>query len=204
MRLAREVLAGGVGRGVDGAECRSCRSCVQSPSMLPAYAALGAVGAPRGPVEAPRLKRGGGHVSFEVSDLEKGGRRHTFFTPTRPAREPPREGAFCCGVLDRRSLPKILAARASFFLRSRARKRDLLDSGSSNFARSWRAELAADGPSCIIFSKSDACSLPAAMSKNRAFWGGGKRRAGGTVEAKRTRIFRPGSLRAEQIEYGRN
>lgn len=37
MRLAREeVLAGGVGRGVDGAEWRSCRSCVHSPSMLPA------------------------------------------------------------------------------------------------------------------------------------------------------------------------
>jgi hypothetical protein len=53
-----------------------------------------------------------------------GDRRQTFFTPARLARLPAPVAGFGdgleAGVLERRSLPKILAASTSFFLRSRA------------------------------------------------------------------------------------
>lgn len=44
---------------------------------------------------------------------------HTFFTPTLLAREPPTAGPLPGALARRLSFPKILAARASFFLRSR-------------------------------------------------------------------------------------
>lgn len=59
-----------------------------------------------------------------INRLVAGDKRQTFFTPARLARLPAPVAGFGvgleAGVFARRSLPKILAARSSFFLRSRA------------------------------------------------------------------------------------
>lgn len=112
-----------------GVDREPCRSCVHSLLMSPAG---------KRAVEDPRYRGGAGqgdHVRLIVR-LRFCSRVHsvarcvvacvsrTFFTPTRLAREPPGAlpvAGFAPGALWRRLslLPKILAARASFFLRSR-------------------------------------------------------------------------------------
>jgi len=53
----------------------------------------------------------------------------TFLIPARLAREPAGDGALN-GALERRSLPKMRAASASFFLRSRPARRVRLELGA--------------------------------------------------------------------------
>jgi hypothetical protein len=81
----------------------------------------------------------------------------TFLTPARLARVPgPAAGAgLGVGVLERLPLPKILAARASFFLRSRAVALFQVGSVCSASGSGARSYI----PSWIIFSKS-AATLP--------------------------------------------
>lgn len=98
----------------------------------------------------------------------------TFFTPARLARLP--AGGLGPGVLERRSLLKIFAASASFFLRARAARRLAWAHKHSVIARG-RGYCS---PSWIIFSKSAAILAPsllpfAAMVRNGSTRGGNLR-----------------------------
>ena len=87
----------------------------------------------------------------------------TFFTPARLAREPPATAFW--GVLERRSLLKMRAARASFFLRSRPYSS--VSVGEVVVFRIYIVEW--DIPSWINFWKSAPASafLAAMMSSDR-------------------------------------